>query len=322
MIYLIKNLVDASNRLFPGSRPRSLFYRWSTVTLTSFKAPTIHKWIIRNIDNSALLHELSRSRHIFKVFLVPYVNRKWSIGRKLEALEQHYVALNEEKGKLFNFDDNQYIDLVQLGHEYLNLRIVIDKPHWMRQEGEIAVSLYCGEHRIYTAMILIAGHRPHRRLIVGAIQGRGISGSKELYVKLTHALHGLRPRDFLISVLKMIAQNLECSEIHCISDECHRSSKPFSRARKQLSYNEIWEEHEGRKNSEGFFVVPGRLCEREITDIPSKKRAQYRRRYDFIRLVEQQISDQFASCACQVKNKEPKEKKHAPRPNATVAYLH
>jgi len=29
---------------------------------------------------------------------------------------------------LFAFNENQYIDLVQLGPEYLDLRVVVDKP--------------------------------------------------------------------------------------------------------------------------------------------------------------------------------------------------
>jgi uncharacterized protein VirK/YbjX len=208
-------------------------------------------------------------------------------------LEQHYLAI-AEKGRLFAFNENQYIDLVQLGPEYLDLRVVVDKPFWMRSEGEIAVSLFYQQYRIYTAMFMVTGDSGCRKLVVGAIQGCGGDlHVKEIYVEITRALHGLRPRDFLISMLKIIATNLGCSEIMGVSDACHRSVNLFSSATKQTAYDGIWKEHDGQLNSEGFFVIPTELRQREAAEIPARKRALYRRRYELIHDIQQKINHSF-----------------------------
>lgn len=284
----------AASTTYPGSSLRSIADRWGALTLVTFQLGRIVQWLRRNRNNALLLDELRDSSRVLVALLRPYVNKKWSVAKRLEALEQHYLALGD-KGRLLVFNEEQYLDLIQLGAEYLGLRVVVDRPGWMRSEGEIAVSLFCQNHRIYTAMFLVAGQRGSRRLVVGAIQGWHTPHARQMYVELTHALHGLRPRDFLIDVLKMIAANLACSEILGISDACHRSRHWFSRANKQTAYDAIWLEYGGQLDAEGFFVISAELRQREPTEIPARKRAQYRRRYEFIQNIRRRIDHSFAT---------------------------
>jgi uncharacterized protein len=286
------NLV--ASQMYSGLSPRSIVYRWSAKVLALFRINRVSKWLRRNKDNTVLLDELHYSSRMYAAVLRPYVNQRWSVEKRLGALEEHYFTI-AEKGRLLVFNENQYLDLVQLGAEYLDLRVVVDKPRWMRGEGEIAVSLFCQGNRIYTAMFLVTGTLEDRKLVVGAIQGWGGTQAKELYVELTRALHGMRPRDFLISTLKMIATNLGCAEIHGVSDACHRSIQLFSGAVKETAYDAIWQDQGGQLNAEGFFVISTEVKQREAAEIPARKRAQYRRRYEFIDNIQQKINHSFAT---------------------------
>jgi uncharacterized protein VirK/YbjX len=250
--------------------------------------------LLRNTNNSCLRDEVRGSSIVFVAMLRPYVNKNWTLEKRMDALEQHYRVL-EAKGRLLSFNEKQYFDLIKLGPEYADLRVMVDKPRWMRSEGEIAVSLFCRDHRIYTAMLLVTGTPGNNRLVIGAIQGWGMPHAREVYVELTHALHGLRPRDLLINVLKMLAANLGCSEIHGISDSCHKSNHRLSSATKSIGYDEIWQEYGGRLNSEGFFVISTELKKREPAEIPSRKRAQYRRRYELIDYIRSRIDHSFSA---------------------------
>lgn len=290
----IYHLKLAVSEIYPGPNLRSVTYRWGTMAFALYQSARINQWLDRNQNNLILLEELRNSPKIFGSMLRPYVNKTWVFEKRLDALEQHYRAIGE-KGRIFVFSEKQYIDLIQLGSEYLDLRVVVDKPGWMRSEGEIAVSLFCQEHRIYTVMFLVTGDSGNRKLVVGAIQGCGRQHAKNLYVELTHALHGLRPRDLLICVLKIVANNLGCSEILGVSDACHRSAHLFSGANKEADYDDIWQEYGGKLNSEGFLAISTEMREREPTEIPSRKRAQYRRRYELIHDIQQRINKSFAT---------------------------
>jgi uncharacterized protein VirK/YbjX len=46
-----------------------------------------------------------------------------------------------------------------------------------------------------------------------------------------------------------------------------------------LNYDEIWEDRGGVPGDDGFFVLPTAFSQRDISDVPAKKRSMYRRRY-------------------------------------------
>ena len=69
----------------------------------------------------------------------------------------------------------------------------------------------------------------------------------------------------------------------------------FSSATKQAAYDNIWQESNGQLNSEVFFVIPTELRQREAAEIPARKRALYRRRYELIHDAQQKINHSFAN---------------------------
>jgi uncharacterized protein len=62
----------------------------------------------------------------------------------------------------------------------------------------------------------------------------------------------------------------------------------------QLKYDEVWSEHGGIRLENGFFSVPVPLKIRQSNEIPTRKRASYRRRYQ---MLDKLALDIGASCA-------------------------
>lgn len=285
-------LREIGTTLFPDRGWKSALRRLSFMLLALPRLGRIGRWL-RCSDNPLLCEEMRSSPLVFHAIHRPYVNRKWRLGERLEAIEQHYHALLG-RGAFLNIAASQYFDLLQFGPGYLNLRVVVDRPKWMRGEGEVAISLFHRDHRVYSAMFLIAGEPPDR-LVVGAFQGWNHPEARDTYVALTHALHGMRPRDFLLNILKLVAAALGCREIWGVADACHRSEHALVRAgAKKFGYDEVWKEHGGELNRQGFFVIPAELKLRAPGEIPARKRAQYRRRYALLAEISQSIEEAFA----------------------------
>jgi hypothetical protein len=57
----------------------------------------------------------------------------------------------------------------------------------------------------------------------------------------------------------------------------------------QTSYDSAWLEHHGVPVAGGFFELPTVAARRRHEEIPSRKRAQYRRRYEMLDLLDAQI---------------------------------
>ena len=236
---------------------------------------------LRPNNNPLLKREHSQFREMREFIFRPYVNRYWTMSKRLETLENHYLLVNNYLPFL-NLANGESVEIAQYDFGESILRIVMDRPKWLRREGELGLSFFYGIDRIYTAMFLISGTHGNLQLVVGNLQGDG-RDRKAIYKEFTKAMHGMRPRDFLIHVVKILGDELGCKEILGISDDAHRSSHWLTRAKKLSTYDEIWLEHDGIKDdASGFFKIPARFTKRSAEEIPSKKRGLYRRRYQLL----------------------------------------
>jgi uncharacterized protein VirK/YbjX len=249
--------------------------------------------LVNGTGNETLAREMADSHALIKAMSNPYIHSGWSLERRLVAVHEHYRAVSSGPAALLDFPSKCYWDCATIDLQGRQLRIVMDRPYWMRAEGEVAVSLFLDSDRVYVAAFSLHGEWPRCKLVIGAIQGRRDADTKNVYAELTSSLHGMRPRDLMVHVVKMVARSIGCTEILAISNEFHQLSKSDSTSRKQLDYDEIWSEDGGAPNAEGFYVLPPDIRKREVADIPSRKRAQYKRRYALLDELQNSVYDAF-----------------------------
>lgn len=247
---------------------------------------------LRPIDNPLLQREQREFPAVREFILRPYVNRHWGLRRRLHEIANHYILV-QSCVPFFDIHNGEWRDLTEYEIAGKPLRIVMDRPDWMRGEGQLGISLFYGRDRIYTAMLHLSGAPGDLQLIIGNLQGDG-RDRLALYKTLTKALHGMRPRDFLIHIVRILAGELQCRELLGIQDTAHRSAHVLSRAAKQATYDEIWLEQGGvRQPHSGFFSMAPGLRKRCNQEIPANKRAVYRRRYELLEQLQLRLRERI-----------------------------
>ena len=223
----------------------------------------------------------------------PYINHEWTVERRLQTINQHYSMLNGEAKILANatFAD---IELLRMDYEFPGLRLVLEKAPWFLREGEIVLSIFVNEHRVYSAAFTLGVEGGRTVAYVGALQGRNIENVMEIYRSMTHAMHGMRPRDFLLSAFKVLVSAVGVELIWgvCTENQQHRG-KYFAGAHDEklvADYNEVWVEHGGNPLGNGFFELQPKVVFKDIADIPTRKRATYRRRYAMLEELSSAVS--------------------------------
>jgi uncharacterized protein len=280
LILDLQHLYRETRFLFCEDRVISIAKRILTVFWCLPHLHRIKSWF-DSTENPLLIKELSQTPRIREFLFRPYVHLNWNTPERLDAIERHYKLVGSS-ATFLDLAPDEYIDLVELGLACGKLRVVLDRPHWMRREGEIGLSLFLDKDRIFTAMFLLSGTSANMKLIVGCVQGADFNLKEKSYKELTKELHGMRPRDFILHITKIISEELHCDEILGVSDAAHRSTLWFSRANKFSSYDEMWLEHGGIKASNGFFSLSPRIIKRTHENIEVRKRALYKRRYQFL----------------------------------------
>jgi len=144
------------------------------------------------------------------------------------------------------------------------------------------ISLCEETERRYTLAFSLGSVNGETVAYVGSLQGGGgAENMLEIYRALTHALHGIRPRDFLFTSFRLLCRQLGVQRILAISDRARLHRNPYFKNKVGLfsDYDAIWKELGGVPLDNGFFEFGVPVVYREPADIPTRKRAQYRRRY-------------------------------------------
>jgi uncharacterized protein VirK/YbjX len=229
--------------------------------------------------------------------LWPYQCANWSVHTRLTRICAHYSAISEIHSP-FDFSPDEKIILLDLREVMEDLWLVIEQPHWFMREGQLTMSLFHDQIRIYSLVFSLLRQENELVAFIGGIQGRDIEGALEKYRELTKAAHGLRPRDLLLELFRMLCGRLGVQHIHAVADECRQNrSEYFGRsARTKIlptNYNDIWEDRGGSRIDPTFYRLPVQAQQRELEEIPAKKRGMYRRRYALLNSLKVQLLSNY-----------------------------
>jgi uncharacterized protein VirK/YbjX len=194
------------------------------------------------------------------------------------------------------------VDLGIVFEEFPELHFVMVKEFWFRAEGEIALKLYLNKEYMYAIAFTLGKEEERLVAWVGAIQGSKGESRLDTFRDMTKRLHGIRPRDLMVEVLRMISRELAVTDIYAISNaQRHHAHPYFGKAGiekvKSFNYDEVWIEHQGQLLDNGFYSIPVTIPRRKREDIPARKRTTYQRRYQLLDRLALDIHRKFDSNA-------------------------
>lgn len=282
--------------MHPGLTLKSIKHQVFLLCRALVFLPGVRKWFEIS-DNPLLTRALKRFPMISGAIYWPYINHIWPMKQRLSAIDQHFRMLDGRATILAKamFEE---VELARLDEVYTGLRLVLDKAEWFIREGEVVLNLFVNDLRYFSVAFTLGMDNDKPLIFVGALQGSNSDSAQGVYRDLTHALHGMRPRDFLIVALKLLCMELDIHRIWAVSSDCRQHNSPYfggvHKERVLLAYNNVWTEHGGLALDNGFFDIPAVVRHKNMSEIPTRKRAAYRRRYV---MLDKLALDIQASCA-------------------------
>ncbi len=227
----------------------------------------------------------------------PYLAASWPRRQRLRVVLSHYRFLTRHS--LRNLVGTVYLGdgllLGRLGAEDSGHELVLSYTPRFGHEGEMTLSLgRPGEARKLASLsFTIDATDPRRPLMrIGCVQSDGGDDTLGLIRDFTRLHHGMRPKALLIWVARVLAARLHLAQVVGIRDGHHVYRHPHYRrsqgAKLLCRYDELWEDAGGIAQGEWFALEPGDL-RRDLTSIPSRKRAQYQRRFAWMDALAAQI---------------------------------
>ena len=255
---------------------------------------TFRHWF-GDTENVALSEEIALRPSLVTHAIHPYLNAGWSVDRKLEVIGAHYALLNGALGFLRFASDDALI----LADFADSVSIRLEKLSKFKHEGELVVSLFWRGRRVYSLAFTLGTIDSQTVAYAGALQGLDSGNALDTYRSLTHRLEGMRPRDLLITAFRQLCASLGVARILVVSDRQRVCSHPYFKSSVQVftNYDSAWIECGASICGDGFFELLPAVTRRLAHEIPTRKRAQYRRRYALLDICASQINHAVACAA-------------------------
>lgn len=157
------------------------------------------------------------------------------------------------------------------------------------REGSMTLALCLDGEVVYHINFWCAQEGEKQVLYIGCHQGskHGLEVNKEL----TKAFFGYRPKNFILYALRILAKELAVDELRAVSNYGFYANNHIRKNRKLLvSYDKFWKECGGEiMADQRFFTLPLIEPRKTMEEVPTRKRAVYRKRFAFLDALEEDL---------------------------------
>ncbi|BBQ84612.1 TPA: DUF535 domain-containing protein [Kluyvera ascorbata] len=293
-----------------------LFRLLSTGALTpgrAWKNPAYRrKFLLRSLSTprmtGKLLGSLAKQPHLMEILRVqpglpcrlhrPWLCTHMSHQQTINALCWHYRQMLDTLPENVASD---YLSthgallatLTGKDEQQYSIRLCADAM--LDKEGEATLTFHDQNQTILAELTFtLCQYNGVNTFFVGGLQGAKADVPHQLIQSATKACHGLFPKRLVVDAMLTLGTLLSVEHVRAVSNETHiyRSLRYRRKKRGKLhaDYNSFWESLGAATDGEGDYVLPLALPRKTMEEIASKKRAEYRRRYELLDALQQQVA--------------------------------
>jgi uncharacterized protein VirK/YbjX len=162
------------------------------------------------------------------------------------------------------------------------------------REGETTLWLHDNSRTLLASVTFsVARDAAGWQLVIGGLQGPRRDVPHEVIKHATRACYGLFPKRLLMEFIWLLASRTNMTAVYGVSDNGHVFRALRYRLSKgrhfHASYDEFWSSVEGVKETKWRWRLPLQLERKSIEEIASKKRSEYRRRFQLLDSLAEQV---------------------------------
>ena len=293
---LFKNL--ALGKLTPGLAWQNPAYRRKFV-LRSLAAPVTTSRLLTRLAKQPCLMQLLQAQPGLPCRMHrPWLTVNMERQHALESLNWHYQTMIRQLPAtlLQGYLSKQGATLLTLtgkDEQHFTVRLCADA--FMDKEGE-ATLVFCDDQNTVLAEMTftLCPFAGQSTLFIGGLQGAKAHVPHERIQKATKACHGLFPKRLLVEAAMTLGAAFPVEQIVAVSNDTHIYRSWRYRKKKEgkllADYDSFWLSLGGEKQESGNFMLPLVMPRKPMEEIASKKRSEYRRRYELLDSLIQQVN--------------------------------
>ncbi|MDT7011652.1 VirK/YbjX family protein [Enterobacter cancerogenus] len=305
----MSSIVDTPYSHLP--QPKSgwqLFKCLARGTLTpglAWKNPAYRrKFLLRSLatpfSTARLLEDLAKQPRLMQMLRVqpglpcrlhrPWLTVNMDRARALASINWHYQAMSRHlpAALLNGYLSNQGATLLTLtGKDEQQFTVRLCADAFLDKEGEATLAFCDHQHTVLAEMTFtLCEFNGKSTLFIGGLQGAKAHVPHDLIQGATKACHGLFPKRLLVEAAMTLGAAFPVEQIIAVSNATHIYRSWRYRKKKEgkllADYDSFWRSIGGQPQDDGNFALPLTMPRKPMEDIASKKRSEYRRRYELL----------------------------------------
>ena len=175
-------------------------------------------------------------------------------------------------------------------------RLQLTAIHDSYREGELCLRLTRDGQPLYLASFLFLPRADGVSLQLGALQGLRSEAGAQAVKAATRALHGCRPKNLMVTALRDFGDFFACNNLFLISNDNRIALNARRRRHIVADYDLAWQELHALRMRDGNYhlsCLPYRVP--DLAEMPSKKRADARRRGELLLSMTADMRAQLAA---------------------------
>lgn len=264
---------------------RSLMYRSSVkVMLNYFRENDARRRLLA--ENAFPIEQMTRA----------FFYAGSTVDERRKIIMAHYSTLEEKmRPEWFDRLTRKYAEYTiwQSTDTDIDWKAQLFVEPGQRKEGLMAIVMRLNNQHLYQIMFWLSPtNNKELSLWIGAMQGPNMSDSKEIIKDITKRSHRYRTKNLILYMTMAVARGFGCKHIYAVSNEGYYAMNHVRRDRKlKTDFGDFWGEVGGHKTEDPrFYEIPLIEPRKTMEEVPTRKRAVYRKRFAFQDDVDAQIS--------------------------------
>ena len=292
----MESFTSLGRKIYDMSNPREV--RRCVVFVTR---SWLHYNRMKKIDAFFQKNELRRELANIYPFVYEQPQRaffynKSSFTERASLIQEHFSFLEavlKPDCLLDIYRENDQI-LWENEHEGEPLRLVLYYEPGQRKEGLLSVILRLGKQPLYQMIFWIQKNpQGEWSAYIGAMQGPNMDNAKEVIKKITKQCHAYRTKNLILHATQEVVRNLGIKHLYAVTNYGYYANNHVRIDRKlKTDFSKFWEESGGQKCRDArFFELPLVEYRKKMEEVPTRKRAVYRRRFVLLDEVDTSIEN-------------------------------
>ncbi len=224
-----------------------------------------------------------------------YLSTRLGCNERLDALQTHYqTVIARGLAPLVARAALGPVEMCRLQTKDGDYRIDLRAGSVLCREGELIFQLMHEDTLVYSVACSFVRDGFQMMLGVGCLQGQNGAGAQDSVREATRALHGMRPKNLLMRVVRQFGSDHGCTKLLLVSNANRVVTTSMKKGKVHADYDGLWLELGAERRADGDFLLP---CEAlpalDLTEIASKKRSEAKKRHEMLTVAIDDINAQI-----------------------------